>query len=50
LAVDAAVRGPDLVSSLANAVFQTSEIAPSAMPGFRINGMHPSPHLQNRMS
>ena len=50
LAVDAAVRGPELVSSLANAVFQTSEIAPSAMPGLRINGMHPSPHLQNRMS
>src|SRR4029450_9387213 len=50
LAVDAAVRGPELVSSLANAVLQTSEIAPSAMPGLRINGMHPSPHLQNRMS
>jgi hypothetical protein len=47
LAVDAAVRGPDLVSSLANAVFQ---IAPRALPGLGINGMHPSPHLQNRMS
>jgi hypothetical protein len=50
LAVDAAVRGPDLVRSLANAVFQSSEIAPRAMPGLGINGMHPSPHLQNRMS
>jgi len=50
LTVDAAMRRPDLVSSLANAVFQSSEIAPRAMPGLRINGMHPSPHLQNRMS
>jgi hypothetical protein len=50
LALDAAARCPDLVSSLANAVFQTSEIVPSAMPGLHINGMHTSPHLQKRMS
>jgi hypothetical protein len=43
LAVDAAVRGPDLVRSLANAVFQSSEIAPRAMPGLGINGMHSEP-------
>jgi hypothetical protein len=45
LALDAPARGPDFVSSLANAIFQTSEIVPSAMPSLHINGMHTSPHL-----